>query len=95
MSFSLPTVDLLEKAHAFPCPYLFKIIGKADGGLLAQAIAVVREELLMEVDPPYRVRETAGGRHLSVTTEPIVQSAQQVVAIYRRLQILDGLVMLF
>ncbi len=48
---NLPTLDLLEKAHAFPCPYLFKIIGKADEGFPAQVVAVVREELLIEVDP--------------------------------------------
>jgi putative lipoic acid-binding regulatory protein len=95
MKSSLPTLDLLEKTHAFPCPYLFKIIGKADQGLLARVVAVVREELQFEVDPPYRVREAVGGRHLAVTLEPVVQSAQQVVAIYRRLALLDGLVVLF
>jgi uncharacterized protein len=86
---------LLDKTHAFPCPYLFKIIGKADQGFLARVLGVVREELLIEVDPPFRVREAVGGRHLSVTLEPMVQSAQQVIAIYRRLGVLDGLVMLF
>jgi uncharacterized protein len=86
--------DLLEKTHTFPGPYLFKIIGKGDEGFVARVIAVVREELLSEVDPPYRVREAVGGRHLSVTLEPVVQSAQQVVAIYGRLRVLEGLVML-
>jgi putative lipoic acid-binding regulatory protein len=95
MKSSLPIFDLLDKTHAFPCPYLFKIIGKADQAFLARVVAAVREELLIEVDPPYRVREAVGGRHLSVTFEPVVQSAQQVVAIYRRLGIIDGLVMLF
>ena len=95
MTNSLPTFDLLEKTHTFPCPYLFKIIGKADPGFLARVVAVVREELIIEVDPPYQVREAVGGRHLSVTLEPMVQSPQQVVAIYRRLGILDGVVMLF
>ena len=95
MQSSSPALDLLEKTHAFPCPYLFKIIGKADQGFMARVVAVVREELRSEVDPPYRVREAVGGRHLSVTLEPVVHSAQQVVAIYRRLGALDGLVMLF
>jgi putative lipoic acid-binding regulatory protein len=94
MKSSLPTFDLLEKTHAFPCPYVFKVIGKADQGFLARVVAAVREALLIEVDPPYRVRAAVGGRHLSVTLEPVVQSAQQVVAIYRRLGVLDGLVML-
>jgi putative lipoic acid-binding regulatory protein len=95
MTTSLPTFELLEKTHAFPCPYLIKVIGKADEGFLARIVAIVREELLLEIDPPYRVREAVGGRHLSVTLEPVVQSAQQVHAIYRRLANLDGLVMMF
>jgi putative lipoic acid-binding regulatory protein len=95
MKSTLPTLDLLDKTHAFPCPYLFKIIGKADDGFQARVVAVVRDELLLEVDPPFRVREAVGGRHLSVTLEPVVQSAQQVLAIYRRLGVLAGLVMMF
>jgi hypothetical protein len=95
MTTSLPTIELLEKTHAFPCPYMFKIIGKAEEGFLARVVAVVREELLLEFDPPYSVREAVGGRHLSVTLEPLVQSAQQVLAIYRRLGVLDGVVMMF
>ena len=95
MKTSIPTLELLEKAHAFPCPYLFKIIGKADQAFLARVIAVVREELTIESDPPFRVREAVGGRHISITLEPIVQSAHQVVAIYRRLGLLDGVVMMF
>lgn len=92
---TLPTFELLEKTHAFPCPYLFKIIGKAEQGFAARVVAAVREELLIETDPPFHLREAVGGRHISVTVEPTVQSAHQVLAIYRRLGALDGLVMLF
>ena len=95
MKTPLPALDLLENTHDFPCPYLFKIIGKPDHGFLARVIAVVREELTCEADPPYHVREAVGGRHVSVTVEPIVQSAQQVVAIYRRLGTVEGPVMMF
>ena len=95
MSQAMPTVELLEKTHDFPCTYLFKIIGTPDQGFLTRVVAVVREELTSEADPPHRVREAVGGRHVSVTLEPIVHSAQQVLAIYRRLGALDGLVMLF
>ena len=95
MERALPTFDLLQTTHAFPCPYLFKIIGKPEQGFLARVIAAVREELTVETDPSYRVREAVGGRHVSVTLEPVVESAHQVLAIYRRLMLLDGLVMLF
>lgn len=92
---SLPSHELLEKTHSFPCPYEFKIIGKAEDTFLARVVAVVREELTAQDDPPHRVREAVGGRHLSVTLEPVVHSAHQILAIYRRLQVIDGLVMLF
>jgi hypothetical protein len=95
MKSALPNLDLLDETHAFPCPFQFKVIGKTDHGFTARVVAVVREELLIGIDPPYRVRETAGGRHVSVTLEPVVQSAHQVLAIYRRLGVLDGLVMMF
>ena len=95
MKSSLPTFDLLEKTHTFPGPYLFKIIGKVDEGFLARVVAVFREVLAIEIDPPFRVREAEGGRHVSVTLEPIVRSAHQVVAIYRRLGSLEGIVMMF
>jgi uncharacterized protein len=94
MKSSLAIVGLLERTHTFPCSYLFKAIGRSDQGFLARVVSAVREELLIEADPPYRVRQAVGGRHLSVTLEPVVQSAQQVVAIYRRLGTIDGLVML-
>ena len=94
MNSPLPTFELLEKTHAFPGPYLFKIIGKSDQGFLARVIAAVREELSIETEPPYRVREAVGGRHVSITLELVVQSAQQVVAIYRRLGGVEGMVMI-
>ena len=95
MRSSLPTCELLDKTHAFPCPYMFKVIGKADRGFSARVIAIVRAELAFETDPPFRINEAVGGRHVAVTLEPIVQSAHQVLAIYRRLRVLDGLVVLF
>lgn len=89
--YELPPQDLLETTHTFPGPYIFKVIGEAKGGFLARTVAAVREELAQEEDPPFRVKEAVGGRHISVTVEPNVRSAQQVLAIYRRLQVLVGL----
>lgn len=91
---SLPSVTLLEKTHHFPGPYVFKAIGLVEGGFAARVVAAVREELADAVDPPFRLRASAGGRHVSVTVEPTVQTAHQVLAVYRRVQRLAGLVML-
>jgi uncharacterized protein len=89
------SIELLEKTHTFPGPYMFKVIGRVDKGFVARVVAAVRDELEEEVDPPYRLRETPGGRHVSVTLEPTVQTAQQVLAVYRRVRATEGLMFLW
>ncbi len=89
------TIELLESTHTFPGPYIFKVIGRTDLGFVARAVAAVRDELGEAEDPPYRVRESVGGRHIAVTLEPEVQTAGQVLAVYRRLSTTAGLVMLW
>jgi len=91
----LPAIELLESTHVFPGRYMFKVIGRAEHGFAARVVAAIREELAEVADPPFRTRETAGGRHVSVTVEPTVQTAQQVIAVYRRVQKITGLVMLW
>lgn len=91
----MPPVELLESTHAFPGPYVFKAIGKVENAFVARVVALIRDELALETDPPFRLRETAGGRHVSVTLEPTVASAQQVLAIYRRISALEGLVVMW
>jgi len=92
---NLPAIELLEDVHHFPGPYMFKVIGKSEGGFQARAVAAMREALAVEADPAYSMRQTAGGRHIALTFQPTVQSAEHVLAIYRRLQVLAGLVMLW
>lgn len=90
----LPSAELIESRHHFPCPYTFKVIGFADANFTARVVACVRDELRLETDPPFSLRSTAAGRHVAVTLEPLCDSSQQVLAIYSRLTGLDGLVML-
>lgn len=92
---ALPSVELLEATHTFPGPYIFKAIGRVEKGFLARVVAAVREALAVEDDPPYTFREAAGGRHVAVTVTPVVQTASQVHAVYRRILSTDGLVLLF
>jgi uncharacterized protein len=89
-----PSIELLESVHTFPGPYMFKVIGLAERGFVARTVAAVREVLVEPVDPPFRVRETAGGKHVAVTLQPTVQTARQVLAIYSRLRAVAGLIML-
>ena len=95
MSDQLPAIELLENNHTFPGPYTFKAIGRVDNGFVARVVAAVRDELGADVDPPFRVREAVGGRHVAVTLEPIVQTAHQVLAVYRRVRATAGLVILW
>jgi len=88
----VPPIELLESTHHFPCPYMFKAIGKVENGFAARLVAAVREELAAEVDPPFRVREAVGGRHVAVSIEPVVQTAQQVLNVYQRISKITGLV---
>ena len=93
--YQMPAIDLLESAHSFPGPYIFKVIGRSDRGFLARTVAAVRDELAAEIDPPYRIRETPGGKHMAITLTPQVQTAQQVLDVYRRLGRTEGLVVLW
>jgi putative lipoic acid-binding regulatory protein len=91
----LPAHELLEQTHQFPGPYTFKVIGRVENGFAARVVAAVRDELAASVDPPFRCRETAGGRHVAVTVEPLVQTSHEVLAVYRRIRQVTGLVMVF
>jgi putative lipoic acid-binding regulatory protein len=90
----LPALELLESTHCFPGPYMFKVIGRVENGFVARVVAAVRDELRADVDPPYRFRHAVGGRHVCVTLEPIVQTGHEILAVYRRIQAMAGLVML-
>jgi putative lipoic acid-binding regulatory protein len=73
---------------------MFKVIGRGDNNFIARVVALVRDELSMDFDPEFHVREPSSGRHVSITLEPPVRDAEQVQAIYRRLIEVEGLVML-
>ena len=91
---SLPSIEVLEANHEFPCVYTFKVIGAADGRFTSRVVSAVRDELKLDLDPPYTFRTTKNGNHVAITLEPKCETAQQVIAIYSRLTGMDGIVML-
>lgn len=91
---SLPSLEILEAHHEFPGPYMLKVIGAADDNFTARIIGQIRDELDIDVDPPFTLRSTSKGNHVAITLEPEFQSAQQVIAVYSRLAGMDGVVML-
>ena len=94
MAGHLPSLELLEATHQFPCEFMFKAIGLASDGFVGRVLAAVKQELSEDAEPSFSSRTTAGGKHTSVTVEPTVDSAAHVIAIYLRIHAVDGIVMM-
>lgn len=85
---------LLDETHTFPCDFMVKVIGVAQEQFVQRVVLAVRRTQQLEQDPPFRYRHTPSGRHVAVTLEPRVNSAQEILAIYREIRRLDGVVMM-
>jgi putative lipoic acid-binding regulatory protein len=88
------SLRLLEETHDFPCEFMFKVIGLADDQFVQRVVLTVRQLQQMDEDPPFRFRQTPSGRHIAVTLEPQVASAEEVMAIYREIRQIEGVIML-
>lgn len=89
----LDSLALLEAQHEFPGPFMFKVIGYHREDFLMRVLQVFRVCQQTSEDPPYRTRETASGRHIAVTVEPEVGSANEVLEIYAEIRRIEGVVM--
>jgi uncharacterized protein len=90
-----PSEDLLESSHPFPGTYQIKAIGTAEDDFVSRVVEAVVSELATPSELDHTVRVTPGGRHVSLTLEMTVQSAEQVRTIYARLREVKGLTLLF
>lgn len=86
------SIELLEANHRFPCPFMFKVIGHAADGFIARVIFAVREELNLSIDPPFTLRQSAAGKYVSITIEPFLMNAGEVLAVYRKVSAVQGVV---
>jgi putative lipoic acid-binding regulatory protein len=89
-----PSIDLLESVHQFPGVYQIKAIGKVADQFEARVLEAVTSELVSASELDYSVRTTPGGRHIALTLDITVQSAEQVRMIYARIHALPGLLLL-
>jgi putative lipoic acid-binding regulatory protein len=89
-----PSIDLLESVHQFPGVYQMKAIGTVTDDFEQRVVAAVTSELVSASELDYSVRSTPGGRHVALTLDITVQSAEQVRSIYARLRELPGLLLL-
>jgi uncharacterized protein len=90
-----PSVELLESTHSFPGEFKIKAIGAADDDFESRVVGAVSALLPAPSDLDYSVRSTPGGRHVAITLDLTVQSAEQVLAIYAELKQVKGLTYLF
>jgi putative lipoic acid-binding regulatory protein len=85
-------LELLESNHEFPGPFIFKVIGFPDRAFVARVLLAVRDELNLEADPPFTMRQSSGGKYVALTLEPYLMAAEEVVAVYQVLQRIEGMV---
>jgi putative lipoic acid-binding regulatory protein len=90
-----PSVELLESTHLFPGVYRIKAIGRSEGDFQQRIVDAVVSLLAAPSDLDYSVRSTPGGRHVALTLDISVQTAEQVRSIYAEIREIEGLTLLF
>jgi len=75
----------LDEHHAWPCTYVFKfIVPRARIGAMLRLLA----------DRDFTSRDSERGRYVAVTARVAVESADEVVAVYREAARIEGLIAL-
>jgi putative lipoic acid-binding regulatory protein len=75
----------LDGAHRWPCPYTLKCI--IVPARLEEVRAVLEGHELA-------LRDSSGGKYQSVTTTFTARDAGHVIGIYRRLSVIEGIILL-
>ena len=88
---NIPSADLLESVHFFPCVYQIRAIGSTSDDFTNRVLSAVIEEVATPSEVDHAEHFTPDGRHVSVILDITVQSADQVRTIYGRIQQVDGL----
>lgn len=86
------SLELLNATHDFPCKFTIKVIGLAADNFEGRVVDVICAALHID-EVPYSTRETPNKKHIAVTLEPTLRSAEQVLLLYERIKSIDGVVM--
>jgi hypothetical protein len=78
----------------FPCSYTFKIFGRRSDAFADRVREIIAATLGAVPPDALRVRESSGGRYLSVTVEIEVESRSQLERVYADLRA-EELVLLY
>ena len=89
----MPSIEVLEAHHDFPCEYTIKAIGSADDDFIGRVVVAVQTGIDSDTPPDYTLKETSGGKHVSLTFEWCAASAEQVIEVYKEINVVDGLIM--
>ena len=87
------SIELLNATHDFPCPYMIKVIGLSADGFVERIVEAVQEALGDDDEPAYTLRRTPGGKHVAITLEPVVASAEDVLIVYESIRAVSGIVL--
>jgi putative lipoic acid-binding regulatory protein len=84
------TLRALNDLHSFPGPFTFKVIGENSADFVARVVQAAVMVLGPTAYPDVKTRESAHGRHQSVTFDVRVESAESVLEVYAALSALPG-----
>ena len=88
------SLELLRAAHTFPGPFQFRIVihpGREADVIAALQSALGRDGAISEVTQ----RESRNGRFLSVRPTLHLDSAEEVLAVYAALKLVEGVITVF
>lgn len=83
-------LDKLNAVHEFPGDYVFKVIGTNSPEFISRVVQAAVIVLGERADFSVSTRESSGGKHQSVTLTVVVPQADDVLAIYDQLRVLEG-----
>jgi uncharacterized protein len=81
--------ETLESEHDFPGPFSFKVIGPNEPAFASRVYAAF-EAVCPDADPAWSRRESAKGRHVSITVDAVVESVDVVLEVYERFRKVEG-----
>lgn len=92
----LQFLALLRAQHRFPGPFTMKVLCRNTAGIVDLVLdaACGPEGLPRPADPP-GLKCSSGGRFVSVTLDLHLDDARQVLAVYRSLRAVPGVISCF
>jgi uncharacterized protein len=82
-----------KEVFTFPCTYSLKVMGKSTGEFYSVVTSIIEEHVSPDAKITYSSKASNGDKYLSITATFVMESKQQMEAIYGSLQA-SGLVIM-